>query len=106
MDIVYRTIEEMVEAKAPEAVLAFNTIYDHLSVVEYCVPRGIHIMVEKPLAVNLDHAEKMAALAAVCTVDGRRDPKRPAKPLAAGGRAVQGLGHGRRLRDVFVRRTD
>ena len=63
MDIVYETIEEMVEAQKPEAVTAFNTIYDHLEVVEYCAPRGVHVMVEKPLAVSWDHAQKMAVLA-------------------------------------------
>jgi len=63
MDIVYNTMEEMISAVKPEAVFAFNTIYDHLKVVEYCAPKGIHIMVEKPLAVNLEHAEKMIALA-------------------------------------------
>ncbi len=63
MDLVYNTIEEMVEATKPEAVTAFNTIFDHLEVVEYCAPRGIHVMVEKPLAVNLEHAEKMIVLA-------------------------------------------
>ena len=62
MDLVYDSIEEMVEATKPEAVTAFNTIYDHLQVVEYCAPRGIDVMVEKPLAVSLDHAEKMVAL--------------------------------------------
>lgn len=63
MSIVFNTIEEMVEATSPQAVTAFNTIYDHLSVVEFCAPRGIHVMVEKPLAVNLDHAERMRDLA-------------------------------------------
>ena len=63
MDIVYNTLEEMVQAQQPEAVTAFNTIYDHLGVVEYCAPRGIHVMVEKPLAVNLEHARRMADLA-------------------------------------------
>ncbi|GJM35737.1 MAG: hypothetical protein DHS20C18_47380 [Saprospiraceae bacterium] len=63
MDLVYNTIEEMVEATHPEAVTAFNMIYDHLKVVEYCAPRGIHAMVEKPLAVSYEHAEKMIALA-------------------------------------------
>jgi predicted dehydrogenase len=53
----------MIEKTKPEAVLAFNTIYDHLKVVEYCAPRGIHVMVEKPLAVNLEHATKMIDLA-------------------------------------------
>jgi predicted dehydrogenase len=44
-------------------VAAFGTIYEHLRVVEITAPRGIHVMVEKPLAVSLDHARKMAALA-------------------------------------------
>ncbi len=63
MDIVYNTIEEMVAATQPEAVTAFNTIYDHLGVVQYCAPKGIHVMVEKPLAVSYEHAQQMVALA-------------------------------------------
>lgn len=63
MDIVFETMEDMVEATNPEAVTAFNTIYGHLEVVEFCAPRGIHVMVEKPLAVNLDHARRMEVLA-------------------------------------------
>jgi len=63
MNIVYNSMEEMIEKTKPAAVLAFNTIYDHLKVVEYCAPRGIHVMVEKPLAVNVDHATKMLTLA-------------------------------------------
>ena len=63
MDIVYNTVEEMVSKTKPEAVLAFNSIYDHLKTVEYCAPLGIHVMVEKPLAVSVEHANKMLALA-------------------------------------------
>jgi predicted dehydrogenase len=63
MNIVYSTMEEMIEKTKPEAVFAFNSIYDHLKVVEYCAPRGIHVMVEKPLAVSNEHATKMLALA-------------------------------------------
>jgi len=63
MNMVYKTMEEMIEKTKPDAVLAFNSIYDHLKVVEYCAPRGIHVMVEKPLAVSNEHATKMLALA-------------------------------------------
>jgi predicted dehydrogenase len=63
MDLVYSTMEEMVAKTKPEAVLAFNSIFEHLKVVEYCAPKGIHVMVEKPLAVSVDHANKMLALA-------------------------------------------
>src|SRR4030095_496528 len=63
MNIVYNTIEEMIGETKRVAVFAFNSIYDHLKVVEYCAPRGIHVMVEKPLAVSNEHATKMLALA-------------------------------------------
>lgn len=63
MEIVYNTMSEMVAAKSPEAVCAFGSIFEHLGVVEFCAPKGIHVMVEKPLAVNLEHAKKMEALA-------------------------------------------
>ena len=63
MDLVYNSLEAMIAATQPEAVVAFGTIYEHLAVVESCAPKGIHVMVEKPLAVSMDHARKMAALA-------------------------------------------
>lgn len=63
MDLVYDSLEEMLDASQPEAVTAFNSIFEHLEVVEKCAPRGIHVMVEKPLAVSLDHARRMAKLA-------------------------------------------
>ena len=62
MDIVYDNMEEMIQATHPEAVCAFGTIYEHLEVVEKAAPLGIHVMVEKPLAVSLAHAQKMEAL--------------------------------------------
>lgn len=63
MNIVFNSTEEMLDKTKPEAVFAFNSIYDHLKVVEECAPRGIHVMVEKPLAVNNEHATEMIALA-------------------------------------------
>ncbi len=59
----YTDLGEMLEAVKPEAVCAFGSIYEHLDVVTHCAPLGIHVMVEKPLAVNMDHANKMKALA-------------------------------------------
>jgi predicted dehydrogenase len=53
----------MFEATKPEGVAAFGSIYEHLAVVQAAAPRGIHVMVEKPLAVSLEHAKKMRALA-------------------------------------------
>ncbi|SDQ09765.1 Gfo/Idh/MocA family protein [Flagellimonas zhangzhouensis] len=63
MDLVYNSLEEMIVATQPEAVTAFGSIFEHLKVVETCAPKGIHVMVEKPLAVSMEHAKKMKALA-------------------------------------------
>jgi len=61
--IVYASIDEMLRKTKPEAVMAYNDIFGHLEVVEKCAPQGVHVMVEKPLAVSVDHANRMAALA-------------------------------------------
>ena len=61
--IVYSSLDEMLRKTKPEAVMAYNDIFGHLEVVEKCAPKGIHVMVEKPLAVSAAHADKMAALA-------------------------------------------
>lgn len=61
--LFYDNLEKLLDRVKPEAVLAFGSIFDHLAVVEACAPRGIHVMVEKPLAVNMTHAKKMKALA-------------------------------------------
>lgn len=63
MSLLFDTLEEMLEKTKPEAVTAFGSIYEHLAVVQACAPRGIHVMVEKPLAVSMDHARQMQALA-------------------------------------------
>lgn len=63
MERVYEDLQEMLEATQPEAVTAFGSIYEHKMVVEACAPRGVHVMVEKPLAVSLGHAQEMVRLA-------------------------------------------
>lgn len=62
-DLVYADLSVMLDTIKPEAVAAFGSTFDHLKVIEACAPRGIHVMVEKPLAVNLQHASAIEALA-------------------------------------------
>ena len=61
--IFFNSTGEMLQRIKPDAVLAYNAIADHLAVVEACAPKGISVMVEKPLAVNNQQAERIAALA-------------------------------------------
>ncbi|MDQ3682515.1 MAG: Gfo/Idh/MocA family oxidoreductase [Bacteroidota bacterium] len=63
LTLLYSSLEEMLDKTKPEAVTAFNSTDEHLAVVKVCAPRKISVMVEKPLAVNLDQAQQMQALA-------------------------------------------
>ena len=46
----------------PDAVSAFNPTKEHLDVVRYFAPKGIPIMVEKPMATSYKEAIEMARL--------------------------------------------
>lgn len=60
--LYYTDLPKMLDALKPEAAVAFGSVYEHMEAVEAFAPRGIHVMVEKPLATNLVHAKKMEAL--------------------------------------------
>ncbi|WP_259015035.1 Gfo/Idh/MocA family protein [Emticicia fluvialis] len=59
----YASLDEMIEKAKPEAVCDFRSIIEHLETVQKCAPKGVHVMVEKPLAVNFETAKQMEALA-------------------------------------------
>ena len=61
--IIYNNLGKMLDAVKPEVTVAFGSIYEHMAVVEACAPRGINVMVEKPLASTLQQALRMDSLA-------------------------------------------
>lgn len=61
--MIYQSLDEMLDKTKPAGVITFTSIFEHLKVVEACAPRGIHVMVEKPLAVSVKHAVAMSKLA-------------------------------------------
>lgn len=63
MDLVFSDMQSMAEKTHPTAVAAFGSTIEHRGVVEFAAPRGIHVMVEKPLAASLADAQRMKALA-------------------------------------------
>lgn len=62
-DLAHAALGEMLDRVQPEAVVAFGSIAEHLAVVEAAAPRGIHVMVEKPLAFSVADAKRIDALA-------------------------------------------
>lgn len=61
-DLVFKTLEEVLEVTKPDVVLAYNPVSEHVDVARICMPREIPVMVEKPLATTLKQAQEMAAL--------------------------------------------
>jgi len=61
--IFFDSMLDLYNKKKIDAVAAFNSTYDHLKVVKFFAPKGIHIMVEKPLSVNYEIAKEMNFLA-------------------------------------------
>ena len=57
------SLEALLARTNIQAVATFTSTLQHRQVVEMCAARGIHVMVEKPLAVSLADARAMAVAA-------------------------------------------
>jgi predicted dehydrogenase len=55
----------MIAKVHPQAVLVYTNTYDHRRVVEICARHGVHVVMEKPLAVSLEDALAMQKAAQV-----------------------------------------
>jgi len=51
--LLFTGLEEMLQKTDPQAVLVYTNTLDHRKVVEICARRGVHVMMEKPLAVSM-----------------------------------------------------
>jgi len=54
--LLFADLDEMLQKTHPRAVLVYTNTYDHRSVVEISARHGVHVMMEKPLAVSLEDA--------------------------------------------------
>ena len=63
-DLFYDDLATMLDKAHPVAVTGFGPISDHVRIVRAAAPRGIDVMVEKPLALNAAEAREIVALAA------------------------------------------
>lgn len=62
--VFFTDLRTMLDTTHPEAVATFTSTYDHPVIVEACAARHIPVMMEKPLAVSMDHARAIQASAA------------------------------------------
>jgi predicted dehydrogenase len=61
--LYYASTAEMLDAAKPECVSVMTSTKDHLAAVEACAPRGVHMLIEKPLAFSKTDAHRIEALA-------------------------------------------
>jgi predicted dehydrogenase len=58
-DVLFADLSAMLDRTKPEAVASFTSTYDHPAVVEAAAARHIAVMMEKPLAVSNEHAQRI-----------------------------------------------
>jgi glucose-fructose oxidoreductase len=54
--LFYSTMDEMVAARHPKALLVYTPVGEHRRVIEQAAQHGLSVMVEKPLTLSLDDA--------------------------------------------------
>ncbi len=55
----YKSYEEMLGKEDLDAVIVYTENSRHAEVTELAAERGVHVMVEKPMAANLEQAQRM-----------------------------------------------
>jgi predicted dehydrogenase len=63
-DRMFASLEDLLLRAKPEAIAAFSSTRDHRPIIEAAAARGVHVMVEKPLAVSVKDARAIEAAAA------------------------------------------
>jgi predicted dehydrogenase len=57
--LTFTNLATMLDRAKPEAVASFTNTLDHPAVVEAAAARGMHVMMEKPLAVSTADAARI-----------------------------------------------
>jgi predicted dehydrogenase len=62
-DLYFSSIDQMISRAHPQAALVFTNTFDHTRAVQECAQHGVHVMMEKPMAVSYQDALTMAEAA-------------------------------------------
>lgn len=55
-NLYFASLDDMISRAHPAAVVVYTNTFDHRRAVEQCARRGVHVMMEKPLAVSYSDA--------------------------------------------------
>ena len=62
--LLYTSLDDMLVKAHPQAVVTYTSTFEHRRVVETCARHGVHVMMEKPLAVSIADAHAIEKAAA------------------------------------------
>lgn len=62
-NLFFASLDELFAKTKVQLVAAFSSTFEHRAIVERCATEHIDVMVEKPLAVNMEHARAIEAAA-------------------------------------------
>jgi predicted dehydrogenase len=62
-NLFYSSLDDLLAKTNIQAVATFTSTFEHRRVVEMCAPKHIHVMMEKPLAVNMEQARAIESAA-------------------------------------------
>jgi len=62
-NLFFASLDELFAKTKVQLVAAFTSTFEHRAVVERCATERVDVMVEKPLAVNMEHARAIEAAA-------------------------------------------
>jgi predicted dehydrogenase len=62
-ELFHTSLAELLRHTNIQAVATFTSTFEHKRVVEECAARGLTVMMEKPLAVSMEHARAIQAAA-------------------------------------------
>ena len=62
-NLFFKSLEELLAHTNIDAVATFTSTFEHRRVVQQCAEHRLDVMMEKPLAVNMEHARAMEAAA-------------------------------------------
>jgi predicted dehydrogenase len=67
--VFYTSLEDMLDRAKPQALASFTSTFDHPTIVEAAATRHVPVMMEKPLAVSVEHARRIERAAKTGGID-------------------------------------
>lgn len=59
----YINYKDMIEKEKPELVSIATESGSHAEIALYCIEHGVHVIIEKPMAMSIEDADRIIALA-------------------------------------------